>query len=136
MPTGPVSLAFNPLDGNPVIAARSGANNELRFYRSTGADWVSENIDPGIPIQSCSIACHSDGTVWIAYATLTDMRAAKRDPATGLWTVTLVDPDGPNTCRTAMYIGPTSGRPLVLYGGPSDTDGFTDGLRYAVKLSP
>jgi len=35
-PTGPVSLAFNPIDGNPVIAARSGANNELRFYRSTG----------------------------------------------------------------------------------------------------
>jgi hypothetical protein len=135
-PTGPVSLAFNPIDGNPVIAARSGANNELRFYRSTGAVWISESIDPATPIQSCSIASHSDGTIWIAYATLTDMRAAKRDAATGAWTTMLINPDPPGTCRTAMYLGPTSGRPLVLYGSPSAVQGATDGLRYAVKQSP
>lgn len=133
--SGPVSLAYTP-DGSAAIASRSGSNNQLRFYLSNGSGWFSEVIDPTVTIQSCSIAGHSDGTIWIAYATLTDMRAAKRDPATGQWTTMLIDPDGPGTCRTAMFIGPASGRPLVLYGGPSDVGGVTDGLRYAVKNTP
>jgi len=130
-----VSLAYTP-DGDAAIASRSGPNNELRFYLSTPSGWFSEVVDPAIVIQSCSIAVHSDGTIWIAYATLSDMRAARRDPATGAWTTMLIDPDGPGTCRTAMYLGPTSGRPLVLYGGPSGVVGYTDGLRYAVKNTP
>jgi subtilisin family serine protease len=132
--TGPVSLAFNPIDGNPVIASRSGPNNELRFYRWTGTAWASEIIDPAIPIQSCSIASATDGTLWIAYATLNDMRGARRDASTGAWTTFVIDPDGGGICRTALYIGPTSGRPLTVYGAPAP-NGF-ERLRLAAKNTP
>jgi hypothetical protein len=41
-----VSLAFNPISGGPAVACRSGANNELSYYRWTGTGWSGETVDP------------------------------------------------------------------------------------------
>jgi hypothetical protein len=120
-------------DGTAAIAARSGPNNELRFYLSTPSGWFSEIIDPAVTIQSCSIATHSDATIWVAYATLTDMRAARRDPITGVWSSLVIDADDPGVCRTALYLGATSGRPLTVYGGGPTGNGYPDSIRLAVK---
>jgi hypothetical protein len=111
------TLAFDS-SGNPAVAHWDATTGQLHFLRWNGISWSSaEVVESGPSITGCSLAIGPDGKAYLAYGSV-EMRIALRDPASGLWTVLLVDSSTTGSLRNSLNGRPLMTPSVVAYRGP------------------
>jgi len=118
-----VSLAFDPTTGYPAI--HHGNFVPSRYLRWTGASWAVEMVDAG---RGGTLVFDASGAAFLGLrgtdAGVSAVKAARRDPASGLWSSETVEPVG-DSWIVSTLLDP-SGRLSVAYSPP-------DGSGYSVK---
>lgn len=118
-------LAFDPTTGS--LAMLHGGAGTVRFVRWNGSSWQGEPLVTTAPsmIYGCALCYGPDGTAYAAWGTTSELKVARRDPASGQWTVELVDSQAENP-RISIQRAP-SGTLAVTYRGAGGS------LKFATK---
>jgi len=128
------TVAFDTA-GNPAVAHWDAATGELRFLRWNGTEWsVAETVEAGPSITGCSLAFDPEGYAYLVYGS-TELRLARRDPNSGVWTVSVVDPDSRGGLRNSVKRGPLMKPTGVAYRGPA-YGGYPSTVQLALRMTP
>jgi hypothetical protein len=128
------TVAFDTA-GNLAVAHWDAANGQLRFLRQTGTGWSdAETVETGPSITGCSLAFDPEGWAYLAYGS-TELRLARRDPNSGVWTVYVVDANSRGGLRNSLTGGPQMTPTRVAYRGPA-YGGYPTTVQMAIRTAP